>query len=494
MLNFWFKARGARCQEIIMSKKSYIFTGLCVFFLFVAHLHAGNGGLVGDKKRKYKVINSKDEPLRKNYKDEETAKLKLLLNSFIEKFHKIKDFRINNNHAENIRALIGLGADPNASNDHGSAALHWAAQAGNCPLISFLVSNGADVQAKNTSGSKPLYYAAYNNNIGAFDLLVSLGAPLHSRNNAGQKALDMASDKSMEVLGKYILLEYRLYLAALDGDEDQIKDLLHAGANINFIFRGRTALMSAGINGHKNIVSLLLKNQADAKTLGYVTKSFGYTALMLAIEHDRNEIALELLPFSDVDQMAADGNTALILATKKNNRALVEMLLAAKAHVDLADNDENTPLMWASSKGQLAIINLLLNSGANINHANLKKQTSLWFAAHNNRKDAVRLLLTRKADVELCDIEQKTPLIIALEKGHDDIAKLLERRPAEVRAKEREPNKEIITCSVCLLDIEANNFAKSKCDHTFHLSCISELIFRGMPCPLCRGEMIGELN
>ena len=48
-------------------------------------------------------------------------------------------------------------------------------------------------------------------------------------------------------------------------------------------------------------------------------------------------------------------------------------------------------------------------------------------------------------------------------------------------------------CSICLSALGENNTAKTRCGHTFHLSCIAQNIrANGFKCPNCRGDVVVE--
>ena len=53
---------------------------------------------------------------------------------------------------------------------------------------------------------------------------------------------------------------------------------------------------------------------------------------------------------------------------------------------------------------------------------------------------------------------------------------------------EKSPSSDF-DCSICLefLDLESNvNIARTSCDHTFHLSCLSNWLKNHQTCPICR--------
>lgn len=76
--------------------------------------------------------------------------------------------------------------------------------------------------------------------------------------------------------------EYPLIYAAENGDEDIVKALLQAGADVNQTDSdNNTALMQATENGHNKIVKLLIKNGADVD----MENDYDETALSIAREN-----------------------------------------------------------------------------------------------------------------------------------------------------------------------------------------------------------------
>ena len=70
-------------------------------------------------------------------------------------------------------------------------------------------------------------------------------------------------------------------------------------------------------------------------------------------------VELLLKYFADVDAQDAQGTTALMLATQKNNIKMVKLLLDNFADISVKDNDGKTAQDWAKKKGYNDIFHLL---------------------------------------------------------------------------------------------------------------------------------------
>jgi ankyrin repeat protein len=147
---------------------------------------------------------------------------------------------------------------------------------------------------------------------------------------------------------------------------DVVKTLIAVKDSINLDINakasdGRTALMLASDNGHKEIVELLLKNGADIEA----KDSHGWTALMWASYHGRKEIVEFLLKKrgeaepADINAKNSYGDTALLLASVKGHKEIVELLLNNNADIEAKDSVGWTALMWASERGHKEIVKIL---------------------------------------------------------------------------------------------------------------------------------------
>ena len=78
---------------------------------------------------------------------------------------------------EIVHAFLEKGASPNARDDKGGAALHWAAARGEPKVAELLVARGADIDARDGSGRIPREVAEIRGKAEVAALLGNLGAP-----------------------------------------------------------------------------------------------------------------------------------------------------------------------------------------------------------------------------------------------------------------------------------------------------------------------------
>jgi uncharacterized protein len=132
----------------------------------------------------------------------------------------------------------------------------------------------------------------------------------------------------------------------------------------------------------------------------------------------------------------ADGFTPLHCAAQRNDLALIDRLLAAKANPRAANRYNVTPLYLAALNGSAAAIERLLDAGADANETAFEGQTALMTAALSGQPDAVRLLLARGANVNATEpYKGQTALMWAAAEGNSGAAAVLLEAGADVQAK-----------------------------------------------------------
>jgi hypothetical protein len=130
-------------------------------------------------------------------------------------------------------------------------------------------------------------------------------------------------------------------------------------------------LFTASNYGHKEIVAFLLEKGIDVNQ----QDKNGEFALMWASYKGLKEIVQMLLQDKNIEinQEAKDGATALMMASQKGRKDIVEMLLQDK-RIEINQQDKwegNTALMLASERGHKEIVHMLLqHQNININEQN----------------------------------------------------------------------------------------------------------------------------
>lgn len=101
-----------------------------------------------------------------------------------------------------------------------------------------------------------------------------------------------------------------------------------------------------------------------------------------------------------IDVRDAQGRTALLIATHRNDVAMAKMLIAAGADVNAKDSIEDSPYLYAAAEGRLEILRVTLDAGADLKSLNRYGGTGLIPAAHHGHVETVRELLKTPISVD----------------------------------------------------------------------------------------------
>jgi ankyrin repeat protein len=121
----------------------------------------------------------------------------------------------------------------------------------------------------------------------------------------------------------------------------------------------------------------------------------------------------------DPDTARADGATALLWASHRDDIDLVDLLLEAGANVNAADDHGVTPLHQAAENASPAMVDRLLQAGADADAAQASGLTALMIAARTGNVEVVDRLAAQGVDVDAATAETRsTALMWAVAEGH----------------------------------------------------------------------------
>ncbi|CAH0746754.1 unnamed protein product [Diatraea saccharalis] len=220
---------------------------------------------------------------------------------------------------------------------------------------------------------------------------------------------------------------------------------LRRGAGVNVQDdNGYTPLHHACLNGHKEIVRLLLSVDASP----CVVDKKGATPLHLAAWKGDSKIVAMLLahknPPVNIDQLTSEHETALLIAAHFGYVDVVAQLMAKGADVSVRNNKEESALDLAAQYGRLETVQHLLCVMPQLVEpykppkcrGRVFSSTPLHRASKNGRKDVVSILLAAGIDPNIRTFNG-TPLHEAACFGKASVVRILLSNGADINAVDR---------------------------------------------------------
>lgn len=375
-----------------------------------------------------------------------------------------------------VRALIQQKADVNVPQADGATALHWAAHWNDLDAVDALLRAGARVNVLNDLGVAPLFLACTNASAPLVDRLLQAGADSNVKGARVPALLECARTGSVAAVRA--LLDHK------------------AGVNVKEPLRDQTALMWAIANAHPDVVRLLIDRGADVHARSRVTRAVinranpndimastvgevslgGGTPLLFAARHgDVKSTEMLLGAGADVNEILADGTSALTVAVHSGHRALALFLLDRGANANIIGSGY-TALHAAVLRGDLQVVNALLAHGALINSRlrngtrttrasreyylsdALTGATPLLLAAKFLEIEIMRTLVARGADARATLQDGTTLLMLAAGSGSQP--RLFDRRERMAILKESDEGLAITAVQLAIdrgADVNASN-------------------------------------
>lgn len=299
---------------------------------------------------------------------------------------------------EHFSATIDL----NELNINGESALYKAASVEHSNVVEYLLVNNAALDAGKAFKLYPLIAAVKHLHVEIISLIFKLipscdclvidfygYTPLHHALANGHEEciyiLLNQSDCYSEVSSSSGLAP--IHIASSMNLVDVLHVLLGNGANVNSRDNhGETASFKASIQGHINVIKLLLKFEADVNLITYSDQS---SALCVAVLFGHTQIVQLLISNgANIDHMDSDNETPLFHAAQYNFHGESGIISASyNDYAILSDKEKDE---------YLAILKILLVSGANKSIKRLDGKTATRIALLTGNSDGYKMLSESK--------------------------------------------------------------------------------------------------
>jgi ankyrin repeat protein len=330
------------------------------------------------------------------------------------------------------------------SNKQKENLLTLAAQVGAHESIPKLLDLGFSVEYQDLNQKTLLYYAARNGHVETVKCLLEHGASLESKSAPyGQTALN---------------------IAVAHGKKDIVDLLLKQNANINVRNKSGHNALDLAIKYHPELVEPLLIQiaklpaEAQAEHLLNVPKGPFVNALFCSATlkpHLFKVLLDQTLQQSDSQLISSirnasneRGSNLLILAAKIGAHESIPKLLNLGFNIECKDLYQSNPLHWAANNGFVEAVKCLLEHGAQLESKGAGDNTALDFAIAHGKRDVVNLLLTKNANINARNKQGKNALDLALQ-DHPELTEPILMHMAKLPLEEQ---------AKCLLKVPGGPF------------------------------------
>lgn len=221
------------------------------------------------------------------------------------------------------------------------------------------------------------------------------------------------------------------------GDLNLVKSYNKNGIPLNPIGSdGRTALIYAIERGKLNIVSYFIEQGVDTTMPQGNPK---LVPLHYAIEKRKMDIAIAMLPhIKDLNSKDLDGNTALYLATVRNEQKFIKQLLDQKVNINETNHNGYTALMGAVFKKNRKVFQLLLEYNADTQIKDDRGRTIVHYIVDENESLLLKDLASKKVDYDAIDKDGFASIHLAIQKNRFDCFKNLLENNANIHLADKD--------------------------------------------------------
>ncbi|XP_062577843.1 ankyrin-2-like [Saccostrea cucullata] len=323
-----------------------------------------------------------------------------------------------NGHLRIVELLLQSKADVNYKDFYERSALWYAARKGHVHIVSYLLEHGAFVNDFDKDGTRVLHAAIDSMNFQLCSILLhtegidffvnSNENPVIRASSTGNTEIVQLLFQKMSMIDNYPehekgIINLCLIAASSHGRKNCVKMLMSKNCDVNFLNdEGMHPLWLAARNGHEDVVTELLYHGAEVDKytcFSFFPENFqcmsNSTALYVASSEGHVDIVKILVIFgADVNACSECGTTPICIASSSGHEEVVSFLLENAADINKQNKNGITPLMEASKNGHVSIVNMLLSENADPLIKNVSGKKALDYAT-DKRQYKISMMLVR---------------------------------------------------------------------------------------------------
>jgi len=293
-------------------------------------------------------------------------------------------------HREVIELLLEKGADPNHRDIHGDTPLHIAIILNrSADVIQTLLTGGSDVHIRNIDGKTPLYIAVQENRDDLIPVLLESGSEIFAADNSGVTPFNIALRANNASFNLLVSSE------TVNQRDSAGNTMLH---------------VTVSNRGNPSQIGRILDNRApvDARNRD------GDTALHIAVRMNQRETGEFLISRgASIFFLNSSGNSPLFLALSPSNGSMREWIINSNTII-AKDGLGNNMLHYASQWALINAIPVIIRNGISVEEANATGQTPVFFAIRNDSPATIRVLVENSANYNVRDSQGNSLLHVAV--------------------------------------------------------------------------------
>ncbi|XP_046337771.2 ankyrin repeat domain-containing protein 17-like [Haliotis rufescens] len=343
-------------------------------------------------------------------------------------------------HTEVVELLVKEGADVTLVNKKGDNLLHSASRGGHVEVVKFVLSQGTlSINSRGWKKMTPAMTAADKGHKEVVELLVRKGADVSLLDIGHDTLLHLACRGGHVEVVKFVLSLDRVSInsrgwekmtpamtAAVKGQKEVVELLVSKGADVTLLDKGNNTLLHLACRGGNVEVVKFVLSQGMVSINNRCWNQM--TAVMTAAVKGHKEV-VELLVSkgADVSLLTIGKNTLLHLACKGGNVEVVKFVLSlGTLSINSRGWKRMTPAMTAADKGHKEVVELLVSKGADVTLLDKGHDTLLHFACRGGNVEVVKFVLSLDiVDINARNSKSQTAANIATSRGLRDIIHLL---------------------------------------------------------------------